>query len=384
MRVVAAKIVQLTTVHPRGDIRIAVKQCATLAEAYPDAVELVVADGLGDEKRYGVRISDLGKISSSRLVRPFQGAWRALKFLYLRRPKILHFHDPELIPVGLVAKVIGIRVIYDVHEDVPSQILGRDSGGKLSLYILAAGARATEWLASRVFDAIVCATPHIARRFPPQKTVVIQNFPIVGELTAADKQLYADRPPRFVFVGVFTLMRGAAEMIEAVGRPELESKAELKIAGASHPESLWSEISGSAKPARVEFLGWMDRGQVAELLASARAGLVLFHAAPNHVNAQPNKLFEYMSAGLPLIASDFPMWRELVDDFKCGLLVNPKDPRAICEAMKWILDHPQEAEAMGRRGRQAVESRLNWEHEGQQLISVYDQIYGPSAQVTVT
>jgi len=373
---VAEKIVQLTTVHPRGDIRIAVKQCATLAEACPDAVELLVADGLGDDQQNGVRICDLGKISSSRLMRPFQGGWRALKFLYLKRPKILHFHDPELIPVGLVAKVMGIRVVYDVHEDVPSQILGRDSGGKLSLHILAAGARTAEWLASRIFDAIVCATPHIARRFPPQKTVVIQNFPIVGELAAPNTQPYAGRPPRFVFVGVLTPMRGAIEMIQAIGRPELESRAELKIAGTSRPKSLLSEILGSTKSAGVELLGWMDRAQVAELLASARAGLVLFHAAPNHVNSQPNKLFEYMSAGLPLIASDFPMWRELVDDFKCGLLADPNDPQAICEAMKWILDNPQEAEAMGRRGRQAVESRLNWEHEGQQLISVYDQIYG--------
>lgn len=377
-------IAQLTTVHSRGDIRIAVKQCATLAAAYPKAVELVVADGSGDDERNGIRITDLGPVSPSRLVRPFQGFWRALRFLYLRRPKILHFHDPELIPVGLVAKILGFRVIYDVHEDVPRQILGRHSMGRLSRSILAAGAQAAEWLASRAFDAIVCATPHIARRFPPRKTVLVQNFPIVNELSAVSVRPYADRPPRFVYVGVFTRMRGATEMVEAIGQLRMESTAELKIAGACRPESLWSELTDSVNPAGVDFLGWMGRGQVAELLGSARAGLVLFHEAPNHVNAQPNKLFEYMSAGLPIIASDFPLWRELINGARCGLLVNQSDPAAIAEAMRWILEHPSEANEMGLRGRQAIEDYYRWEHEREKLLALYEKILGKRVAAVTT
>lgn len=383
MSAAAETIVQLTTVHPRGDIRIAVKQCATLAAAYPGAVELIVADGLGDDRSGGVGITDLGPISASRLIRPFQGFWRATRFLFRRRPKVLHFHDPELIPVGFVAKLLGIQVVYDVHEDVPSQISGRHSMARPLRIVLAAGARTAEWLASRMFDAIICATPHIARRFPPRRTAVVQNFPIVAELAATSTVHYADRPRRFVYVGVFTRQRGAAEMLKAVCRPELKSTAELKIAGSCHPDSLWAELAASVNSAGTEYLGWMGRGQVAELLASARAGLVLFHPVPNHVNAQPNKLFEYMSAGLPIIASDFPLWRELVDGFECGLLVDPKDPQAVCEAMCWILDHPAEAEAMGRRGQQAVETGLNWQHEARKLISVYRRIYRPGVKTTV-
>jgi len=377
------KIAQLTTVHPRRDIRIAVKQCATLAAAYPGAVELIVADGLGDDQAEGVAITDLGHTSASRLIRPFQGFWRAAGFLFRRRPKVLHFHDPELIPVGFVAKLLGIQVVYDVHEDVPSQISGRVSMAKSLRVVLAAGARAAEWLASRTFDAILCATPHIARRFPPRKTTVVQNFPIVAELSTASTVRYSNRPRRFVYVGVFTRLRGAAEMLGAVCRPELDSTAELKIAGSCHPESLWTDLVASGNSAGTEFLGWMGRRQVADLLASARAGLVLFHPVPNHVNAQPNKLFEYMSAGLPIIASDFPLWRELVDGFECGLLVDPRDPQAIAAAMRWILDHPNEAEAMGRRGRQAIESNLNWEQEGRSLLSVYQRIYGQAAPASV-
>jgi glycosyltransferase involved in cell wall biosynthesis len=78
-----------------------------------------------------------------------------------------------------------------------------------------------------------------------------------------------------------------------------------------------------------------------------------------------------MSAGLPVIASDYPRWREIVDDAGCGLLVDPTDPAAIAAAMQWILDHPEEAEAMGERGRRAILDRYSWDREADKLIELY-------------
>jgi glycosyltransferase involved in cell wall biosynthesis len=92
---------------------------------------------------------------------------------------------------------------------------------------------------------------------------------------------------------------------------------------------------------------------------------------PNHVDAQPNKLFEYMSAGLPVIASDFPLWRQIVAGASCGLLVDPLNPDAIATAMRWILDNPDEAQQMGANGRQAVQDRYNWAQESSRLVQMY-------------
>src|SRR5690606_3425131 len=118
-------LVQLSTVHSRNDTRVALKQCATIGDAFPGALQLVVADGLGPEERTQFEVVDLGRLGNGRLARASGGFAAAHRYIRRVRPAIVHFHDPELIPVGLVAKALGARVIYDVHEDVPDQIKGR-------------------------------------------------------------------------------------------------------------------------------------------------------------------------------------------------------------------------------------------------------------------
>jgi len=122
---------------------------------------------------------------------------------------------------------------------------------------------------------------------------------------------------------------------------------------------------------RVDFRGWCGRDELRRILAEAALGIVTFLPAPNHIESQPNKLFEYMSAGLPVIASDFPLWRKIVEAANCGLLVDPRDPAAIARAIDWLLEHPTQAQEMGRRGQQAVAARYNWDHEVQALLKMY-------------
>jgi len=116
---------------------------------------------------------------------------------------------------------------------------------------------------------------------------------------------------------------------------------------------------------------------LAHLLGGGRAGLVLHHPVPNEIDAQPIKMFEYMAAGLPVIASDFPPLRRIIDGAECGLIVDPLNLKAIEKAMRWILDHPAEAEAMGRNGRQAVESTYNWDTEAAKIIGLYNKLLAP-------
>jgi len=232
----------------------------------------------------------------------------------------------------------------------------------------------TEALASLIFDGIVAATPAIAKRFPAGKTVIVQNFPILNELVSPDPTPYQNRPAKIIYVGGITVIRGIREMVQAMSLVPESLNARLVLVGAFSPPSLEAEVRGLPGWDRIEFVGWQDRASVARLLGEARAGLVLFHPEPNHLEAQPNKLFEYMSAGLPVIASDFPLWREIVEKERCGLLVDPLDPAAIAKVIQWILEHPEEAEAMGRRGQKAVFERYNWDTEAAKLIALYRRL----------
>jgi glycosyltransferase involved in cell wall biosynthesis len=369
------KITHLTTVHTRTDTRIRVKQTASLAAETGDQVGLFVQDGQGGEKdtTTGLEVVDTGPRLSSRSLRMSLGAWRMWRAVRRARPKVAHFHDPELIPVGLLLKLSGVKVVYDVHEDVPRQILGKFWIPVVFRKTVAWAMEAVEWIAGRCFDAIVPATSKIANRFPVDKTVVVQNFPLLKELVAPEWIPYDQRPRHFAYVGGITRARGAKEMVSAIGKLSC-GDAVLRLAGAFTPQALQAEVETLEGWNRVDFLGWADRKQVAELLGNVRAGLVVLHPTERYPDAYPVKMFEYMAAGLPVIASDFALWRQIVDGAGCGILVHPQDPDAIANAMQWMLDHPDEAEAMGRRGRAAVEENYNWEREAEKLIGLYKEL----------
>jgi len=287
---------------------------------------------------------------------------------------IYHFHDPELLPWSLkLRKKTGRPVVYDVHEDVRLQIRNKEWLPRWSRTLVA---RITGWIedygAKRV-DGIVAATPAIARRFAKHpRCIVVQNFPWRDELAP----LAVNNGPRekglFVYVGGISKIRGIREMITALKMAGPEAR--LALAGQWESSCLRAECSQLPGWSQVEELGFLDREAVRRLLHRAQAGMVLFHPLGNHVESQPNKLFEYMSAGAPVIASDFPLWRTIVETARCGLLVNPLDPESIAAAMRWVLSHREEAQAMGDRGRQAVVEQYHWEKELPKLLDLYSAL----------
>ncbi len=169
-------------------------------------------------------------------------------------------------------------------------------------------------------------------------------------------------------------------MVEAM-KYSSSKDVRLQLAGKFQPVSLRAEMEAQAGWQRVEYTGWANRGRVSEILNSVRAGLVVLHPIPNYLNAYPTKIFEYMSVGLPVVASNFPVWRSIVDKARCGLLVDPLDPSAIAEAIQWILDNPDEAELMGQRGREATETSYNWKTEEEKLVGLYKKLLTDQVEI---
>ena len=125
---------------------------------------------------------------------------------------------------------------------------------------------------------------------------------------------------------------------------------------------------------KVRYLGKVPFEEVSRYYALADIGLVCIQPLERHKVSLPNKIFEYMAAGLPIIASNFPLWKKIVDDAGCGICIDPTDPEKIAEAILYLLDNPQLGKEMGENGRRAAKERYNWKKESKKLLEVYKKL----------
>lgn len=360
-------VAHLSSAHPRYDIRIFLKMCRSLV-ANDFSATFVVADGKGDEVRDGVRILDAGA-SRGRAARMIHAPRRVLERALALDADIYQLHDPELLSIALALKRGGRTVVFDSHEDFPASILSKPYIHPVARGVIALGAEMYEKRVVRRLDHVIAATPAIRDKFLAigAPSTDINNYPLTEEL--ASNAGWEERVPEVSYVGGVTRIRGLAEAVEAMGLTR--SGARLNLVGPFTDQALRQEVVASPGWARVNDMGSLSRESVQAVLARSMAGLVTFLPEPNHINAQPNKMFEYMSAEVPVIASHFPLWREIIEGAGCGLCVDPEDPAAIARAVDQLVNDPDEARRMGENGRRAVLDRYNWPAEEQKLIGLY-------------
>ena len=371
------RVAHLTAVHPADDVRIFAKECRTLADAGYDVH--LVAPAPADAVIEGVRLHAVGGAGAGRLRRMTGTVLAVYRKARELDADVYHVHDPELTPVALLLRMRGRRVIYDSHEHLPQQVLTKPWIPAPLRRPLALIVDVAERTASRFMSAVVTAEPYVRRRFEGRApaVVTVNNYPRIEEFPSVDGD-WPRRETAVAYAGSITELRGAREMIEAIANTD----ATLLLAGRFSPPGLEPELSKEPGWRQVEFVGQVTRAELAALLARARAGLVVLHRVPNYLEANPTKMFEYMSAGIPVIASDFPAWSSIVNRHGCGLCVDPSSPEAIAEAIEWILEHPDEAQRMGASGRRAVQELYNWDAERDTLLGLYEQLVGPGTPET--
>jgi len=359
-------------VHTLNDNRILHKECRSLLEAGFDVTLL----GCAPEPQLtpdlaGVRIVTVPK--PRRRIQRFLVTVPRLGLMAARsKADVCHLHDPELLMIAPILKLSGKRVIYDVHENVPEQIRQKTWIPSLLRGVAARAAQISERASRFVVDCYVVANPSTMHRFPETHSVLVQNLIRLEEFEGTDSTLpYCQRSNKVSYVGVISPLRAAREMVQAIGRVDVDPPVELILGGPIFPPSLKADLEELSGAERTSFVGWVHRTQVGELLRSSRLGLSLAFAKQHEAN-QSTKLFEYMASGIPFVASDFPVWRTLFGDGNYGLLVNPRSVEEIATAIERLLRHPQEAEEMGRRGRAEVEVRFNWQLEVPKLVGAYE------------
>ncbi len=358
-------ITHMTSVHSRHDIRIFSKECRSLSKA-GYTVCLVVSDGKGDEERDSVRILDAGEKRHNRFLRMTETLYRVYKKAVSTKADVFHLHDPELLL--LVPKLLKHgKVFYDAHEDLPRQIICKHWIPKFFRRLASFFSEKVENFYAGKVSGLIAATPHIANRFRKINinVVNINNYPLLEEFAEIT---HKPTNERFAcYIGGISIDRGILEMVKAMEFIDGKLLLAGRFTNIAERE-LVQHLPGWEK---VVELGFCDRQKVWDVLASAKVGLALFHPVPNHTDAQPNKLFEYMASGLPVIISDFPLWKEIVDSAQCGIYLDPFNIREIADVVNYFFDHDALATKMGEAGRIAAKSTYNWNNEQQKLISFF-------------
>jgi len=368
-------ICHVTTVHEPFDARIFHRECVALADAGYDVH--LVACGAEEGAVAGVHLHGLPtppNRPARRLFWPMMAYRRALAL----RPAVIHFHDPELLPGGRLLRLAGWRVVYDVHENVAADIATKPYLPRWLRPVVAGAYRLVE-AALGVGMPTVHVLDRVARGYRPP-TVVVRNLPPAGPRPPLPRPP-PHRPARLVYVGTISTDRGAQTMVDLAAELRRRGVAvAVRLVGPVHERGLAYAIRhrvaerGLADAVTLD--GPVPYDRIRSVLDEADLGLCLLEATPNYANSLPAKVLDYMAAGLPVVASAFPAWREYVADTGAGVLVDPADVAGIADAVQRLLANPDRLRAMGRRGREAVETTYCWEQERGRLLDFYRRILG--------
>jgi glycosyltransferase involved in cell wall biosynthesis len=374
------KVCHVSTAHPANDSRVFWRECVGLARRGFSVTLVARTDA--DEMREGVQIRALPTYRH-RWARMTIGVAKALRLALRTNASIFHLHDPELLTMLLVLRAMGKDVIYDAHEVLSMQVMQKNYIPRPLLRVVRRIALVIERFVGVVAEGIVTVSPATASVFPVAKVTIVANYPDPHGLFQLDHTPattnVADAVPYFVYVGSITAPRGAEQLVDAIGILNKSDGARLKLAGWFTPESLQQSLPKRPGWEYVDYLGLVPHDEVAALVRGSVAGLTTFLPTPFHLKASPNKLFEYMAMGVPVILSDFPDWRRTFDGVDCGVFVDAADPTAIATAMRDLIRNPERGAELGHNGRKVVEERFNWPVQLDALVGSYRRLKGEKA-----
>ncbi|KTR40485.1 hypothetical protein NS263_07730 [Curtobacterium oceanosedimentum] len=365
-------IAHISSAHPWTDNRVHLREAAGLAAAGWRVLLVAVESDL-DVPDTGVQVRTVPR--RRRSARVLLSSAQALWLGWRSGARVMHLHDPELVWGIPLLRLLGRRVVFDAHEDLPNQVRTKAYLGRVGTALARVLARVVVHV-SGTADRVVAATETIGDRFDGRKTVLVRNFPRLRE----DDEQAHDRQPTIAFVGALDVGRGAEVLAQAVVHPSFPEGWRLRLAGPIRPAALVDRFDRGVERGRVELHGQVSPGAARDLLASSSIGVVTLLPTSAHLDCLPTKLFENMAAGLAIVASDFPLWRRMLCGYDCVTFVDPTDPAAVARA---IADYATDPELLARHGAAAAAAareQFRWDHEERVLVEMYRTLLGDPAR----
>ena len=366
-------ICHITNEHPRYDTRIFLKMCKSAASKEFE-VTLLCADDLPEEVVDGVHIKPVARKPRKRFERATRTADALFKAALRESADLYQLHDPELIRICSKLKKAGKKVIFDSHEDFPAQIMDKRWIPKLFRPIVAQSYAFYEKMVVKKLDFVIAVTEPTTKRFATYGTPAqtIHNYPLLSEFptTSSQKSFAKSKNQTLCFTGGISITRGMRQMFKLAEDVDIN----LHLAGRifTKEEKLFEDLLKTHP--NVSFTGPYSREEMVEIYNNAAIALLLFLPIKNHITSLPNKMFEYMAGGLPIVASDIDHWKPVFQKYNCGFQVDPFDEEAVKNAVQYLIQHPDEARAMGEQGKNAVQQEYNWESEAELLYDIYTKL----------
>ena len=363
------KVCHITSAHSKDDPRIFHKQCVSLAKA-GYSVTLIVNDEPLNEIVKEVHIISTGIKPKNRRERFLDSKKRLWQKAMEVDADIYQLHDPDLLPIGNKLKRAGKKVIFDSHEDVPQQIMDKGWIPEYLRNIVSNTYEAYEKYSISKYDGVISVTPKIVDRFKKTNSniVVITNYPIIDENQSTERN-----PEKAIcFAGGVTNQYHHIEIIKA-----MESIDGIKYFLAGQVSDAYLEELKSL-PAwdKVVFKGKVPFEDVKKIYSKSMIGMAVHYSNQAKVEGSLGgiKLFEFMEAKLPVICTNYRLWKEIIEGNNCGICVDPKNIKGIENAIRYIIEHPEEAKIMGENGRRIVLEKYNWGIQEKILLRFYKDI----------
>ncbi len=370
-------VCHLTSVHPPFDVRIFYKECVSLSKAGYNVI--LIAPINQKTIKQGVTVVPVS-VPKSRLKRIILAPLRMFLLALKQKADIYHFHDAELMLTGILLRICGKKVIYDIHENNRLNILDKEYLGFFSKYILYFGYIIFEKTAILFYNKLVLALSQetFSKYYSPKKSVVILNFPLYRPRPNVQKQI--TMPVKFVYAGVVHPTRGIIEMLNIIIELKKHNiNSTLDIIGIVRPENYINTINNiiisNNIQNNVKLHGFVDASKVNGYIKDAHFGLVFLYPFKRYVEALPTKMFEYMQNGLPVITNNYWLYTKYVEQTNTGLCIDVNNLNTEIEKLISLINNTNQIKLMSQNGIELTQSSFNWVSQQKKLLSLYKSLH---------
>lgn len=362
------KVCHISSVHSRYDQRILYRECVSLQESGYD-VSFLVNDSREDECIKGIKIKSTKKQYTSRLRRMLFGVYNVYRLAKKEDAEIYHFHDPELMLIAKKLKKKGKKVIFDSHEIYYLQIKEKQYLPALLRNLIAFLYLMYERHIIKRIDGVIFPVKMADVDFESYARHVgyVNNLPRLDEIPEIDEQMCEKRG--VCYTGSLTYERGISKLALA----SHIATVPLYLAGRFEPEAFKDTVLGDNEDGMIEYMGCLNRDDVYKLYQRCSIGASTLLPIGQYAIMEnlPTKVYEYMLMGLPVLLSDIPYNRKMIDKYDFGMIVDPENEKDIACKIKYLVENEEEAKRMGENGKKLVKELLNWSQAEAELLGIY-------------